>query len=215
MEHEHEQLLDLRVTRPHAGGNDLTELESFHPLRDGLQVVGIVVLAVDENDFLGTSGDEYLAVVEQGEVARAEPAILGERRGVGFRVLEVPAGDVVTTHFDVADPVLGQHVAFVVRQAYLTVRNHLAFGDELDGILVGFRDGLDRAAHIQLVTVERDRAHRGADLGEGDGERGFRETVHRKHRVPRELRGLHALEELVAELDRDGLRTVENEPGGR
>ncbi len=55
VEHKHYELLDLGVARPNTGGYDLAELEALRPLCNRLDVVRVVVLAVDEDDFLRTT----------------------------------------------------------------------------------------------------------------------------------------------------------------
>src|SRR5262245_3809317 len=55
VEHEHHELLDLGVARTHAGGYDLAELEAFRSLRNRLDVMRVIVLAVDEDNFLRTT----------------------------------------------------------------------------------------------------------------------------------------------------------------
>ena len=42
----------LRALGAHAGGHHLAEFEAFGALRDALDVVRVVVLSVDEDDFL-------------------------------------------------------------------------------------------------------------------------------------------------------------------
>src|SRR5581483_1950690 len=69
MEHEQRQLLGLGVPGPHARRDDLTQLQSLHALRDGLEIVWIIVLTVDEDDFLGAAGNVDFPPMEQAEVA--------------------------------------------------------------------------------------------------------------------------------------------------
>ena len=58
MEHEDDQVVGAGALRTHAGGNDLAEFEAVGALRDALDVVRVVVLSVDEDDFLRAAGDE-------------------------------------------------------------------------------------------------------------------------------------------------------------
>jgi len=61
------------------------------------------------------------------------------------------------------------------------------------------------------VAIEREGTKWRTHFREAHGKGGLREPVHGEHRIARELRGCEACEELVAELDRDRLRAVENE----
>src|ERR1019366_8388992 len=83
MQHEHQQQLGLRPGRPDSCHHDLAELQARNGLGDALEIVRIVVLAVDEQDLLVAAGDVQLALKDQPQIAGAQPAIGGESRGVG------------------------------------------------------------------------------------------------------------------------------------
>ena len=85
----------LRLFGAHAGGHHLAELEPLGADRDALDVVRVVVLPVDEDDFLGAAGDVELAALHHSEIAGAQPAVGGEALGVRLGIFEVALGDVV------------------------------------------------------------------------------------------------------------------------
>ena len=62
MQDEHDDVVGLRARRAHAGDDHLAEVEPLGGLGNALQVVRVVVLAVDEQDFLGAPGDEQVAL---------------------------------------------------------------------------------------------------------------------------------------------------------
>ena len=175
----------------------------------------IVVLAVHENDLFGAAGDVQLPAVHQPEVAGAQPAVGGERGGIGFPIFVVAARDVGPRHVHVADAILGQLAVLIVRDAHAAVGDGPALADESNGVRVGCRHWFHRIAGVHAVAVEREGAQRRAHRGEAHRERGFRQAVHRVHGVARELRGREPGEELIAQLHRDRLGAVENEPHGR
>ena len=70
----------------------------------------------------------------------------------------------------IADAIFRQRLVFIVGDTDLAVGDDFPFRDELDGILVRLRDELHRAADIQSMPVEGDRAHRRADFRKGHGE---------------------------------------------
>ncbi len=105
---EHHELID---SAPRGRTPAATTLPSSRPgraLRDRLQIVRIVVLAVDEDDLLGAPGDVELAVVDEAEIAGAQPAVGGERGGVRRGVLVVALRDVVAADVHVPDASFGQ-----------------------------------------------------------------------------------------------------------
>ena len=139
MQDKHNQLLGLGVARPDAGSDDLAEIQPLRPLRNRFQVVRVVVLAVDEDDFLGTPGDVQVALEHQPEVARLEPLVRRERCGVGFRVFVITLCDVGPADVDVTDPAFRQRLIIICGDPYAAVRDRLALADQLDRVLVGVR----------------------------------------------------------------------------
>ena len=75
MQHEHDEVVGAAVFGAHAGGHHLAELQAFGANRDALDVVRVVVLAVDEDDLLRAAGDVQLAGLHHSEIAGAQPAI--------------------------------------------------------------------------------------------------------------------------------------------
>ncbi len=69
MQNEHDQLLGLLALALRAGRDHFAQLETFCSLRDVLEIVRIVVLAVDEDDLFGATRDVHLAAVNDPEVA--------------------------------------------------------------------------------------------------------------------------------------------------
>src|SRR6202011_2526032 len=120
----------------HAGGDHLAELQPRRALRDGLQIVRIVVLPVHENDLFRAARDVQLPAVHQAEVTGAQPAVGGEGGGIRLRVFVVAARDVGPRHVHVTDPILGQLAVLIVRDAYTAVGNGLALAHESHGVRV-------------------------------------------------------------------------------
>ncbi|MHC8560697.1 hypothetical protein ACW23B_00845 [Streptomyces albidoflavus] len=78
-----------RRVGPDGDGGRETPDDAGQFLDAGLDLVAVVVDAVDDDDVLGASGDVQLAVAQERQVAGVEPAVLGERLGVGPRVVVV------------------------------------------------------------------------------------------------------------------------------
>src|SRR5690606_842400 len=96
VQHEHGELVGLGAGRTYAGNHDLAQFQVGGPDGNVLQVVRVVVLAVDEDDLLRPSGDVELAVIKQAQVPGSQPAIRGERGRIQCRLLEITAGHVGT-----------------------------------------------------------------------------------------------------------------------
>jgi hypothetical protein len=153
--------------------------------------------------------------VHEREIAGAQPAVGGEGRGVGLGILEVAAGDIVAAHLQMPDPVLRQRPVLLIDDAHAAIRDRTPFGHELHRIARVRIHPLDGTAHAQAMPVEREGPHRRSGRREAHGERGLRETVHRIHGIARQAGGSEPRQELVAKLNRDRLRAVEDEPDAR
>src|SRR5690606_25730673 len=119
-------LLDLRQLRPDQGDERALPLQA----RDLLDVVALgvthlalfrvdVLAPAEDDQLLGTAGDvEVTVIVEMAELAGTEPAILGERFGVGFIVVAVAGEGARSLELDLA-PL--RTVSFDLRDADLAV----------------------------------------------------------------------------------------------
>ena len=128
MEDKEHESLDLLPGRPHSRGDDLAELQALDALRERLQIMRVVVLAVDEDDLLRPPGNIEIALVKQREIARSQPPVGGEGLCVRPGILEVPASDVVATHVKMSDPALRQRLILVIGNAHAAIRNRAALG---------------------------------------------------------------------------------------
>jgi hypothetical protein len=93
VQHEDHQLLSLGSGLGDTGCNHLVEIQSRGSLGDVFQIVGIVVLAVDENDLLAAAGDVQLALVQDAEIAGVDPAVGIDGLRRSLRIVDVAAGD--------------------------------------------------------------------------------------------------------------------------
>ena len=66
------------------------DVHSRHFFRDGLNFVTEEVRAVDDDHVLRPAGDCQATVVQHGQVACVEPAVLGKALSVEFGVLVIP-----------------------------------------------------------------------------------------------------------------------------
>src|SRR5690606_36660560 len=125
-------LLDLRHFRSDQGDERALPLQDGDLLDVGALGVNLLdlfredVLATAEDDqLLGTAGDVEVTVnVEMAEIAGTEPAILGERFGVGFIVVAVAGEDARSLELDLA-PL--RTVSFDLRDPDLAVAQGPAF----------------------------------------------------------------------------------------
>ena len=181
MQHKDDELIRLCVARPHACSDDFSEFETFHLLGDALEILWIVILAVDENNLFGAPRNIEFSLVDNAEVTRAQPAVNRERDCIRLRILVVALRDVFSADMNVPDLPIGKRAIIIVGDANATVRNGASDSHVYHSVLVARRHGLHALARAQAVTIERDRTIRPADGREAYGQRGFREAVHRKH----------------------------------
>ena len=208
MQNEHHQFLALGAGLGDARGHDLVEIEPRRALRDVLQVVGIVVLAVDEDDFLAAAGDVQSALVQNTEIAGVDPAVGvdGERGRLG--VAEIAARDARAADQNVPDLPVRRPARAVIRDAQFGVRNHSSHAHQFDGVArIGGID-LDARSDAELVPIGADPPIVGAELRERHRETGFRESIHRIHGTVLESGVGERLHEFVAQLHRDRLGAV-------
>jgi hypothetical protein len=86
---EDRELVGVTARRPHGTGRDVGDVDALHLFGDGLDLVTVVVEAVDDDDVLLPPGDGQLTVVDPPEIAGREPAVGGERLRVEGRIAEV------------------------------------------------------------------------------------------------------------------------------
>src|ERR1700728_494488 len=94
MQYKEQQLVGLGADRSQAGDHDLAQLETGYLLGDALQVVWIVILAIDEQDLLVAAGDIQLALMDQPQVSGSQPAVGAKTGGVHRRILVIAASDI-------------------------------------------------------------------------------------------------------------------------
>jgi hypothetical protein len=128
-----------------------------HPVdRAGLvlDLVAVVVDAVDDDDLLGAPGDRHPAVGHEREVAGVEPVAVGERLLVGRRVVQVAGGDPLGPALQPADVELRQlGRAVLAGDPELAARRGPAHAEERRGARRGLGQQLERSAGFGLAHV--------------------------------------------------------------
>ncbi len=127
VQHKHDQLLSLGAAWARAGRHYLAQLQTRHTLGNRLQVVRIVVLAVDEDDLLGAPGDVQVAGEDHTQVAGLQPVVGGEGFGVGLRVFVIARRYVGAADVDVTDATLRQWLIIIAGNPYAAERDRHAF----------------------------------------------------------------------------------------
>ena len=153
--------------------------------------------------------------MDESEIPGAQPAIGSEGVAIGLRVLEVALSHVVAADMDVPDLPLRPWHIIVSAYPQAAVGNGTADAHQRHGIGSTARKELRLGARRHAVAIQTDRLQGGAHGRKAHRERGLCQPVDREHRLGSQLRGPQALEELLAELHRDRLRAVEDEPHAR
>src|SRR5271170_55700 len=79
MEDEYHEFLALGAELAYAGHHHFAEIEARRASCNVFQIIRIIVLTVDNDDFLGSAGDIELSLVDDAEIAGIEPALAVER----------------------------------------------------------------------------------------------------------------------------------------
>ena len=85
VQHKQRQFVRFGAIRATGRCHYLAEFQTWRADGDVLEVVRVVVLAVDEDNFLRTARDDDFTLVIQAEVASIEPAIGSDDAGVHVR----------------------------------------------------------------------------------------------------------------------------------
>ena len=150
-------MIRLCLWQPHARRDHLSEFEACHPLDDVLEILGIVVLAVDENNLLGATGDVQLALVDNTEVARAQPAVSRARHGIRLRILVVSLRDVLPADVNVPDLPVGKRTILIVSDANAdSEESRCRLAINTTAFLSVGGHGLHALARAEAMTIERD-----------------------------------------------------------
>jgi hypothetical protein len=150
---------------------------------DVLDLVAVVLLAVDDDQFLGPAGDRHLAVHDERLVAGVEPAVRRERLGVGLRVVQIARRDPVGAYLESADRRRRQRPVVVVGDPDPIAGRRPAHAEELDAVVVGhLRPGeVQRTVQARLADPQV-AARGGEELGGGRGG-GLGHPPHVDHRL--------------------------------
>ncbi len=163
------------------GGSDRRHRSTRQSRRggDGLLQIGCVEgTAADEDDVLVAAGDAQSALVQETEVARAQPA--GAERGhAGFGGAVIAACHLRSAYLDVTDPPVVHRVPGIVGHPELALRDGTAHIHQFHGVRAGF--GRDGAAPAEGLPVQSQGRGDLPERGHRHGERGLGQSVHGEH----------------------------------
>ena len=108
------KLIRLRLALAHAGGDNFSKLQTGHLVGDVFEILWVVVLAVDEDNFLGTPGYIQLSHLHHAEVTRAQPTVRRVRNGIHFRVFIIAARHVLAPDLNMSHVAIRKRAILVV-----------------------------------------------------------------------------------------------------
>src|SRR5210317_1920705 len=112
-QHEYDEFFGLAALRSGARDDNLVEVHVRKLRDDLLNIVRIIVLAVDNNDVFLTARDYQVTINKHAAVARAQPAIVREQLGRGFSVTVNPFSHTVAAQQYVADMPIGKRLIII------------------------------------------------------------------------------------------------------
>src|SRR3984957_5201181 len=134
VQYEHAQFLALGVDAGDVRGYYFVEVQAGCMLRDVLEIVGVVILTIDENDLLAPTRDVQRPFVEYSKVTRVHPTILTNGLGGGLQIAEITACDAGAAYQYVAHDTLRQRGGRILYEAQLRIGNPRADAHEFDDI---------------------------------------------------------------------------------
>src|SRR5271163_482178 len=210
VQHEHDQFFALRAGLCDAGGDHFVQFKAGRTMRDVFQIVRVVVLAVDENDFLGAARDVKACLVNCAKIAGVDPAARVYRGRSGLRVGEVAARDTGAANQDVSNGVVRQPDARVICNEQFRVRHHVSHAHELEHITRRRGIELEPRADVQAMPIRAYPPIVQPQGRQGDGERGLRQSVYRVHGLALEAGVGKRAHEFIAQGHRYRFRPVVN-----
>ena len=134
MEHEHHEFLALGAGFGDAGRHDFVEIEAGCTLCDVLEVVGVVVQAVDEDDFLAASGNVEIALVHEAEIAGVEAAGDIDGGGGSCGIAEITLCDTLAGNQNVPHVAVGQRVTLGISDGHFDTGDGATDAHEFDHV---------------------------------------------------------------------------------
>src|SRR6202789_1547780 len=185
VQYEYAQFLALSIDVGDVRGHHFVEVQSGGMLRDVLEVVGIIILAVDEDDFLAPARNVERTFVEYPKITRVHPAIRANGLGGGLQVAEITVCDARAAYQDVSDDTLGQRRALFLYDEQLRIGDARPDAHEFDDIPRSRRIQFDASTNAQFIPIRANPAIVGAGRGQAYRKRGFCEPVGGVHGVAR------------------------------
>ena len=174
---------------------------SASDLRDDLlNIVRVVVLAVDDDDVLLSARDHQVTVDDHSAIARPEPAVRREQRGGRFVVAIDLLGHARAAQLDVTDTPRREYLVGVVGEPHFAVAYRLTDLDETDGIRIAWLRHVERFADAETVAMHDDARIQVARRAERHADRRLGEAIHREHRRAGETIRLERVQECLAKV---------------
>src|SRR3984885_2466436 len=134
VQYEHAQFLTLGVDAGDVRGYYFVEVQAGCMLCDVLEIVGVVILTIDENDLLAPARDVQRSFVEYSKVTRIHPTILTNSLRGGFQIAEITVCDAGAAYQYVAYDTLWQRGGRILHEAQLRIGNPRSDAHEFDDI---------------------------------------------------------------------------------
>src|SRR6185437_14128967 len=134
----------------YAGDDDLAESEPVDRLAHTLEVVRVVVLAMNEQNFLVTARDIQIARLHDPQIPGAQPPVAGEGLAIACGIFEIAGGDVLAADLDVADHALRAGRVARIGDAQLAIRDGAPDARQAQRLARRRRQHLHALAHAEV-----------------------------------------------------------------
>ena len=114
MKHEDGQFLGFRSRSAHSGCSHAIGFDPLDLFGDTLQILRVVVQAVDDDQILGPAGDHELSVPQQPEIAGVQPSVGRAHFGRSLLVPVIALCHVVAAHLHMSQHALFERYPVIV-----------------------------------------------------------------------------------------------------
>src|SRR5210317_301773 len=155
-QHENNEFFSLATFWCGTCNNHFVEIEVRKLRNNFLDIMRVIILAVDNNDVFLAACDYEVTVDKYAAVTCAKPAVVREQFRRGFRVTVNPFGHTIATQQYVADMPIGERLVIIAGNTNADVSDCLTYLYKTDRVPVCGVRRVVSLADLQTMTIHHD-----------------------------------------------------------